>query len=334
MAHILDPQPGEEIYDPACGSGGLLIKSHLRLLETHGVQVNGHRRLPHEVAPLRLFGQELNHATYAMAKMNSFIHEMEAEIMLGDTMVRPAFLDQAGGLRQFDKVTANPMWNQKFPPATFEQDAYGRFALGLPPGSSADWGWIQHMYSSLRDGGLGAVVLDTGAVSRGSGTSGRNRERDIRRSFIDEDRIEAAILLPENLFYNTPAAGVILVFRSGRRTHSGEILVINASKRFAKGKPKNYLTDNAITEVANAVHDWQGSEQFASIVPTAEVVVNDYNVSPSRYVTTDSEEEPLPLEEALDLLAKAEEERQAADDELEQSLEGLGLRGWRSHGHQ
>jgi len=182
MAHLLDPQPGEEIYDPACGSGGLLIKSHLRFREKYGDDPR--------TAPLRFFGQEINPATLAMARMNVFIHDMEAEIALGDTMNRPAFLNPDGSLRRFDKVTANPMWNQKFPLATYEQDPYGRFALGAPPTSSADWGWVQHMVASLRDGGKMAVVLDTGAVSRGSGNQGSNRERDLRRAFVERDCAE------------------------------------------------------------------------------------------------------------------------------------------------
>jgi len=325
MARILDPQPGETIYDPACGSGGLLIKAHLRILEKNGVQQNGHRRLPKDIAPLQLFGQENNHATYAMARMNAFLHEMDAEIALGDTMAHPAFLDQAGGLLQFDKVTANPMWNQDFPPATYEQDAYGRFGLGAPPASTADWGWVQHMYNSLREGGLGAVVLDSGAVSRGSGTSGRNRERDIRKRFIEEDWIEAVILMPENLFYNTSAPGIIMVFRRGHRPHKGEILLVNASKRFAKGKPKNYLTDDGIAEIGDTMGDWRASDQLSTIIKISDAVSNDFNLSPSRYVRADGQEEVLPLEEALVLLAEAEEERAAADEQLHKALHQLGL---------
>lgn len=328
MARILDPQPGETIYDPACGSGGLLIKAHLRLLETLGVQQNGHRRLPKEVAPLQLFGQELNHATYAMARMNAFLHEMDAEIALGDTLARPAFLDQAGGLLQFDKVTANPMWNQKFPPPTYEQDAHGRFTLGAPPASTADWGWVQHMYSSLRDGGLGAVVLDTGAVSRGSGTASRSKERDIRGRFIEEDRIEAVILMPENLFYNTPSPGIIMVFRRGVRPRKGEILLINAGKRFSKGKPKNFLADSDIVEIGDAIHLWRPKDGLAAIIKTNEAMSNDFNLSPARYVTTDAEGETVSLDEAVVALLEAEEERAIADQELKKAMGLLGLRTW------
>jgi type I restriction enzyme M protein len=324
MARLLEPQPGMTVYDPACGSGGLLIKCHLRLLETHGVQQNGRRVLPREVAPLRLFGQEINPSTFAIARMNAFIHDMEADIRPGDTMRRPAFTDDAGRLRQFDLVVANPMWNQNFPQEVYENDLYDRFRFGTPPSSSADWGWIQHMVASLRDGGRMAVVLDTGAVSRGSGNQGSNRERDIRRAFVEADLIEAVVLLPENLFYNTTAPGIILVVNRARR-HPGQILLVNASRLFAKGRPKNYLTDEHIERVAEVYHAWRAEAGLSAIITREEAARNDYNLSPSRYVATDDREEVLPLEEALVLLREAEEERVAADRELKEMLNRLGL---------
>jgi type I restriction enzyme M protein len=324
MARLLEPQPGMTVYDPACGSGGLLIKCHLRLLETHGVQQNGRRVLPREVAPLRLFGQEINPSTFAIARMNAFIHDMEADIRPGDTMRRPAFTDDAGRLRQFDLVVANPMWNQNFPQEVYENDLYDRFRFGTPPSSSADWGWIQHMVASLRDGGRMAVVLDTGAVSRGSGNQGSNRERDIRRAFVEADLIEAVVLLPENLFYNTTAPGIILVVNRARR-HPGQILLVNASRLFAKGRPKNYLTDEHIARVAEVYHAWRAEVGLSAIITREEAARNDYNLSPSRYVATDDREEVLPLEEALVLLREAEEERVAADRELKEMLNRLGL---------
>jgi type I restriction enzyme M protein len=324
MARLLEPQPGMTVYDPACGSGGLLIKCHLRLLETHGVQQNGRRVLPREVAPLRLFGQEINPSTFAIARMNAFIHDMEADIRPGDTMRRPAFTDDAGRLRQFDLVVANPMWNQNFPQEVYENDLYDRFRFGTPPSSSADWGWIQHMVASLRDGGRMAVVLDTGAVSRGSGNQGSNRERDIRRAFVEADLIEAVVLLPENLFYNTTAPGIILVVNRARR-HPGQILLVNASRLFAKGRPKNYLTDEHIERVAEVYHAWRAEVGLSAIITREEAARNDYNLSPSRYVATDDREEVLPLEEALVLLREAEEERVAADRELKEMLNRLGL---------
>ena len=329
MAIILDPQPGMTVDDPCCGSAGLLIKCHLQLLETKGQRTNGRLTLPTIVARLRLFGQEINSSTFAMARMNAFLHDMEAEIALGDTMNRPAFTEGDGRLRQFDLVTANPMWNQKFPAATYENDAHERFKRGTPPSSSADWGWIQHMAGSLKDGGRMAVVLDTGAVSRGSGNQGSNKERDIRKAFVEADLVEAVVLLPENLFYNTTAPGIILALNT-RKRHKGEILLINASKLFSKGRPKNYLEDQHIKRVGQVFHEWRAEAGLSAAVSTAEVTKNDFNLSPSRYVATNGAEEVLPLEEAVVLLQEAEEERAEADRELDAVLTKLGFEGWRN----
>lgn len=329
MARILDPEPGMEVYDPTCGSAGLLIKCHLRLMETHGEEKNGHRHLPSHVAPLKLYGQEINGSTFAMARMNSFIHEMDAEIALGDTMNRPAFSSE-GQLQRFDMVTANPMWNQRFPTEVYEHDPYERFDYGVPPGSSADWGWIQHMASSLGYEGRMAVVLDTGAVSRGSGNTGSNRERDIRKAFVEGnltnegDLVEAVILMPENLFFNTTAPGIILILNKAKR-HPGEMLLINASKLFSKGRPKNYLTGEHVERIAQTYHNWKAEEGLSAIVATKEAAKNDYNLSPSRYVAGAEEEQVLPLEEAVVLLQEAEEEREEADRELGEVLSSLGL---------
>ncbi len=325
MARILAPQPGMEVYDPCCGSGGLLIKCHLRLLETHGEEENGRRVLPPQLPPLSLYGQEINPSTFAMARMNAFVHRMEAEIALGDTMHRPAFLAPDGRLRTFDLVTANPMWNQNFDLATYEHDPYERFRFGIPPASSADWGWIQHMVASLKQQGRMALVIDTGAVSRGSGNKGSNRERDIRKAFVEHDLIEAVLLLPENLFYNTTAPAVILVINKDK-PHPGEILLINAAKHFAKGRPKNYLTDEHIAAIAGIYHDWRAEDGLSAIITKEEAARNDYNLSPSRYVASNDEEEVIPLEEAVVLLQEAEEERAEADRELRDILTQLGLR--------
>ncbi|HOE14253.1 MAG TPA: class I SAM-dependent DNA methyltransferase [Candidatus Saccharicenans sp.] len=318
IAHLIDPEPGDEIYDPCCGSGGLLIKAYLRFREKYGSDPR--------IKPLRFYGQEINPTTFAMARMNAFIHDMDAEIALGDTMNRPAFLTGDGTLRRFDKVAANPMWNQNFAPAVYEGDTYGRFIYGTPPASSADWGWAQHMFASLKENGKMAMVIDTGAVSRGSGNQGSNRERDIRKAFVENDFVEAVILLPENLFYNTTAPGNILLL-SKRKAHPGEILLINASQRFAKGRPKNYLTDEDVAAIAGAYRQWQAVEGFAAVIRNEEAARNDYNLSPSRYVSSNNKEETLPLEEAVVLLEEAEEERAEADRALGEVLRQLGLRG-------
>ena len=329
MARILDPQPGQTVYDPCCGSGGLLIKCHLRLLETKGKRENGRMKLPTEVAPLQLHGQEINGSTFAMARMNAFIHDMESEIALGDTMHCPAFTEGDGSLRRFDLVTANPMWNQKFDAHTYENDSHERFKRGTPPKISADWGWVQHMFATLNDCGRMAVVLDTGAVSRGSGNQVSNKERDIRKQFVEDDLVEAVVLFKEKMFYNTTAPGIVLVVNHKKRK-PGEILLINASKLFSKGRPKNFLEEEHIEQIAKVYHEWRAEEGLSAIITKEEAAGNDYNLSPSRYVSTGAEAEVMPLDEVVVLLAEAEEERAEADQQLDEVLAKLGFEGWRN----
>jgi type I restriction enzyme M protein len=324
MARILDPQPGMTVYDPCCGSSGLLIKCHLRLLETHGKAMNEHRELPPEAAPLKLYGQEINPSTFAMSRMNAFLHDMDAEIALGDTMRHPAFSDRSGHLREFDLVTANPMWNQDFPEDVYRNDTSDRFGNGIPPASSADWGWVQHMVASLKPQGRMAIVLDTGAVSRGSGNTGTSRERDIRRAFVEADLIEAVILLPENLFYNTTAPGIVMVLNRAK-PHPGEVLLINSSTFFFKGKPKNEMTDLHVAQVHALFTSWASVEQQCSVVTVADIISNDYNLAPGRYVAGAPAEEVLPLDIAVSRLREAEVQRSSADKELWKVLKELGI---------
>ncbi len=314
MAYLLEPDEGEDVYDPACGSGGLLIKSQLVLKE----KKKDVRR------PLKLYGQEINPFTYAMAKMNAFIHDMDADIRVEDTMKNPKFIEDSR-VKQFDKVIANPMWNQKFPQDVFENDPYNRFSFGIPPSNqSSDWGWIQHMFASLKEDGKLVVVIDTGVVTRGSGSQGTDREREIRKKFVEKDLIEAVILLTDNLFYNTTAPGNIIVINKAKK-HKGEILLINASKEFAKGRPKNYLTEENIKKILDAYFGWKEIEGFSKVVTIEEARKNDYNLSPSRYVSVDEKEEIQPVEDILVELAKVEEEREKVDRELRKILNKIGF---------
>ncbi len=316
MASILDPEPGNTVYDPCAGSSGLLIKTHLRFREKYGDEPN--------IKPLKFYGQEILASTYAMAKMNIFLHDMEAEIKLGDTMKRPAFTKRDSSLKKFDLVTANPMWNQKFSQDLYENDPYNRFIYGYPPSSSADWGWIQHMFASLKERGKMAVVLDTGAVSRGSGNAGKSRERDIRKSFVDTDWVEAVILMPDNLFYNTTSAGIIIVINRDKK-HKDEILLINASKLFKKGRPKNYLDERSIERISDIYLNWKEEEGISRIITKEEAAKNDYNLSPSRYVSSNEEEKILELEDAVKLMKEAEEERKKADERMKKILAEMGV---------
>src|SRR3990172_8600165 len=175
MALIMDPEPGMPCYDPTCGSAGLLIKCELRLEEK--MKAAGKKTY----APLKLYGQEYTASTWAMANMNMIIHDMEGKIEIGDTMRNPKLREQ-GKLMTFDRVVANPMWNQTgFDEKVYDNDELERFPKGAGfPGGKADWGWVQHILASLNDKGRAAIVLDTGAASRGSGNANSNKEKDVR----------------------------------------------------------------------------------------------------------------------------------------------------------
>jgi len=169
-----------------------------------------------------------------------------------------------------------------------------------------------------------AVVLDTGAVSRGSGNQGSNKERDVRKVFVESDLIEAVFLLPENLFYNTTAPGIILVINKAKRK-KGQILLVNASRQCAKGRPKNFLEDGHVDTIAEAYLKWKAVAGLSAIIARQDAVKNDYNLSPSRYVSVGEAEEVLPLEEAVVQFREAEEELETANRELEKVLRKLGL---------
>jgi type I restriction enzyme M protein len=320
MAYILDPKEGEEVYDPCCGSGGLLIKCQLVLKEKKNNKVS---------IPLQMFGQEINHMTYAIAKMNMFIHDMEGDIRIGDTLRNPRFLE-GGTLKKFDIVITNPMWNQDgYTTDFYESDTFNRFIFGFPPNNSADWGWIQHMFASLKPNGRMATVIDTGAVSRGSGSQGSNKEKEIRKKFVEGDFVEAVLLLPENLFYNTTAPGIVLILNKNKpKERKGKIMLINASKEFVKGRPKNYIPDESIKKIAKAFHEWKEIEKFTKIVTNEEVAKNDYNLSPSRYVGNSEVEEYRDVDEILIELAEIEEERERIDKELNEIMQKIGFKGF------
>jgi len=322
IARLLRAEEGMEIYDPACGSAGLLVKAELTVKES----VETVKR------PLQLYGQELNHVTYAIAKMNMIIHDMEGEIAIGDTFRNPKFLSDSK-LKTFDLVAANPMWNQDgYDTDFYDADPFDRFTFGYAPASTADWGWVQHMLASLNTKGRAVIVLDTGAVSRGSGGKGSNRERDIRKQFVDRDLIEGVVALPENLFYNTSAPGILLCLnRAKPKDRQGKIILVDASKEFQKGRPKNFLPDDSIMRIATAYIAGDETPNFLTTISIEDAVKNDYNLSPSRYVAVDGAEEILALEDAIVLLKEAEEERAAADQELNKAMSRLGLGDWR-HG--
>ena len=301
MALIMDPQPGMGIYDPTCGSAGLLIKCELAL--DGKMKAAGKKTY----APLKLYGQEQEPGTWAMANMNMIIHDMEGEIQIGDTFRKPKFR-QGNRLQTFDRVVANPMWNQtEFKEKDYDADELDRFPKGAGfPGGKADWGWVQHILASLKPQGRAAVVLDTGAASRGSGNANTNKEKDVRRWFVEQDLIEGVIYLPENLFYNTTAPGIILVLnRAKPKERKEKLFLLNASREFTKGDPKNYIPDDAIRRIADTFSAWQEVEKYSRIVSREEIAKNDFNISPSRYIHTGEADEYRPIAEIVEELDDA-----------------------------
>lgn len=278
MARILRPKPGQTCHDYACGSAGLLIKLQLIARELD----------PTAKVPLKLFGQELQAESYAVARMNAIIHDMDVDLRRGDTMINPKFRTSSGSLDQFDLVVANPMWNQPFDPSIFEDDPYDRFIKhGGATSGKGDWAWLQQTLSVLKDTGRAAVVLDTGAVTRGSGSKNEDKERNIRKWFIDHDLIEGVILLPDNLFYNTSAPGVIVVLNKRKpEPKKGKIILLNASKRFTKGKPKNHLSDSDVVDLARLYNAGDVVEGEVAVIDITQAGEADYNLSPSRWASS------------------------------------------------
>ena len=319
MARLINPEPYATIYDPACGSGGLLIKGRLLFEQTHPEEKSQ--------AP-QIYGQELTPTTYAMAKMNAFLHDfISADIQIGDTFRNPRFVADNSKLQRFDYVLANPMWNQKeYNDKFYDKDSWHRFTYGTAPSSSADWAWVQHMLTSLKDNGRAAIVLDTGAVSRGSGSKQTSRERDIRKKFVENDLIETVILLPENLFYNTTAPGIILLLnRSKSEERKDQILLINLTNYFENQKPKNVLTDEGIDAATEVYQAWESREKLSRVITLEEAQKTDYNLSPSQFVDVGDTIEHRPVNEILADLTDARLTREKADNALADVLTQLGL---------
>ena len=300
MAHLVRPRPGEECHDYACGSAGLLVKLQLVARELD----------PTGRVPLKLRGQELQAESYAVAHMNAIIHDMEVEIARGDTMLNPKFKTPAGRIARHDVVVANPMWNQPFSPALFADDPFDRFRpCGGPTSGKGDWAWLQHTLACLNERGRAAVVLDTGAVTRGSGARHEDKERTIRQWFVDRDLIDGVILLPDNLFYNTSAAGVIVVLSKRKSAaRQGRIVLLNASKRVRKGRPKNFIPEDDIRPLAAAFLKGEPVEGEVAVITREQAEEADYNLSPSRWVGQTDTADLRPLEDIVEEMRRLDEE--------------------------
>ena len=256
--------------------------------------------------------------------MNRIIHDMQGEVLRGDSMRNPKYRE-GNALKRFDLVIANPMWNQPFDPTIYENDPFSRFeeAGGVTTGK-ADWAWLQHTLACLNDNGRAAVVLDTGAVTRGSGSKNEDKERNIRRWFVERDLIDGVILLPENLFYNTTASGIVVILRKNKpRDRRGKIVLVNASREFRKGNPKNHMPEEAIGRIAAAYLKGEPVDGLIAVIDRAKAEENDYNLSPSRYVANGDAKVLREIPELVAELAALKKEEARLDTELAKVLAQL-----------
>jgi type I restriction enzyme M protein len=217
------------------------------------------------------------------------------------------------------------MWNQPFDEAVFEKDPFNRFeSQGGTTSGKGDWAWLQHTAALLKEGGRAAVVLDTGAVTRGSGSKNEDKERNIRKWFVEQDLIDGVILLPDNLFYNTTAAGIILVLRKQKpKDRRGKITLVNASREFKKGQPKNFIPQEGIRKIADAYNEPKDTDGFVKIITTEEAAKNDFNLSPSRYIANGATQTLRKLPDILKDLATLEAESAVLNKDLNRVLAQL-----------
>lgn len=274
MAEILQLQPHESIYDPTCGSGGMLIKS-LTYLKEKG----------EEWRDVKVFGQEINAGTAAIARMNLYLHGIhDFSIVNDDTLLRPAFTKN-GRVQQFDVVLANPpysikTWNRE----AFEHDKYGRNFLGTPPQSKADYAFIQHIIASMdSENGRCAILLPHGVLNRLT-------EREIRKNLIDADLVDAVISIGKNLFFNSPMEACILICRSKKtEERKNKILLVKATDLVERKNTESYLTNEHVEIISDIYLGYKIIEGRSTIIDTGEIPSNKYSISPKLYIKSNNE---------------------------------------------
>jgi type I restriction enzyme M protein len=313
MVNILDPREGETIYDPACGTGGMLLEAIHHVSESGG-----------DVRQLlgKLFGQEKNLTTEAIARMNLFLHGAEDfQIQRGDTLRSPAFYS-GDDLATFDCVIANPPFSlEKWGEEVWKSDPYGRAFAGMPPTKSGDYAWVQHMIKSMAPmTGRMAVVLPHGALFR-MGAEGRIREK-----ILGMDILEAVIGLGPNLFYGTGLAACIMVFRQRKsRDRRGMVLFIDASQVFKKGRNQNELLPEHVDRITGWYTAYADAEGVAKVVALHEIRENDFNLNIPRYVEPVIDEETVTVEHAIENLKTSLNAAYQAEDRLADLLKKEGL---------
>lgn len=302
MARLLQPQSGERLYDPTCGSGSLLIKLAQQVPDKD----------------YSVYGQESNGSTWALCKMNMFLHNIDnARIEWGDTIKNPKLTDD-DKLMKFDVVAANPPFSlKKWGVKEAEHDNYNRFWRGIPPKTKGDYGFITHMVESLNEHGRMVVVVPHGVLFRGS------REAKIREQFIKENLLDAVIGLPEQLFFGTGIPAALLVFKKNR--DNDDILFIDASSEYQDGKKQNKLREQDLEKISQTYRDYKTIDKYSYVATMEDLEENEYNLNIPRYVDTFEEEEEVDIPAVQQEIEQLEKELADVRSEMDEYLKELGF---------
>lgn len=303
LVRILDPQPGETVYDPACGSGGMLIEA-IRYMHNDTLCCGS------------IFGQEKNVVNAAIAKMNLFLHgASDFYVLQGDTLRDPKIL-QGGNIAKFDCVIANPPFSlENWGAAEWVSDKYKRNLWGTPSDSCGDFAWIQHMIASMAPvRGRMAVVMPQGVLFRG------NQDGEIRKKLVNSDLIEAVVTLGDKLFYGTGLSPCFLILRRMKpAAHSGRILMIDGTKILTKRRAQNILKPADVDRLYTLYKQYEDVEDFSKVVTLQEVRDKNYNLSPNRFVKY-HKEEIRPYSEVLAEFKQAYEDVKRLELEFSQLI--------------
>ncbi|OQK17258.1 DNA methylase [Methyloprofundus sedimenti] len=303
---ILDPHEGESIYDPACGTGGMLLEcvDHLK----HNQE---------DSRTLKLYGQEKNLTSSSIARMNMFLHGIEDfEVLRGDTLRNPAYFE-ADGLKTFDCVIANPPFSLKdWGAENWANDPFGRNIAGVPPKGNGDMAWVQHMVKSMNSTGRMTVVLPHGALFR------KGAEGKIRQALLEQDLLEAVIGLGPNVFYGTQLAACVMVFKQNKAVEKKQkVLFIDASDQIRVGRAQNFLEPVHVKQIYDWYHDYADVENYVKVASIDELKENDYNLNIPLYVEKIIEDNLPSVEEALSDLKDALQDSLKAEEKFKSILQ-------------
>jgi len=302
---ILDPQEGESIYDPACGTGGMFLEC-VNLVKDHGK----------DYRTLKIFGQEKNLTSSTIVRMNMLLHDVnDFHIARGDTLKNPAFFEE-DGLKTFDCVIANPPFSLKeWGANNWANDPYGRNIAGVPPKSNGDMAWVQHMIKSMNRDGRMAVVLPQPVLSR------KGAEKNIRKSLLNQDLLEAVIGVGKNIFYGTPLAPCLLIFKKNKKSNKkNKIFFIDASDQIQIGRAQNFLEKEHIEQIFKWFGDYKDIENYSRVVSIDEIKKNDYNLNIPLYVEKIIDDNLPSADEALSDLKIAWNDSLEAENKFKELL--------------